>query len=186
MLVVWRHPKPAVDVRGLCIGRTDLPVDRRKAKRLAHRIRRWARLHRAPREVFTSPLRRAADVGRWLAKWGWRHHHDARLMEMDFGTWDGARWEDIGAEAVDAWCANFAAHAPGGGESMAALLARCDAVRRDLTLSGAPVCIVGHAGWISAATWLDRERRMPAAGEWPGSVRYGQQMALRVVAAPGA
>ncbi len=179
MLAVWRHPKPAADVRGLCIGRTDLPVDRRKAKRLAHRIRRWARVHGTPREVWTSPLRRAADVGRWLARWGWRHRVDVRLAEMDFGAWDGASWEEIGAAAVDAWCANFAAHAPGRGESVAGLLARCDSVRCELAAGGVPVCIVGHAGWISAAHWLDREMgQMPGAAEWPGSVRYGEQIAL--------
>ena len=179
MLVVWRHPKPAADVRGLCIGRTDLPVDRRKTKRLAHRIRRWVRLNQAPREVWTSPLRRAADVGGWLATWGWRHRVDVRLAEMDFGAWEGVRWDEIGAASVDAWCADFATQAPGGGESVAGLLARCEAVRCQLALSAAPVCIVGHAGWISAATWLDRERgRMPIAAEWPVSVAYGEQIAL--------
>ncbi|CAN5173198.1 hypothetical protein BH11PSE9_BH11PSE9_28230 [soil metagenome] len=185
MLTVWRHPKPDADVRGLCIGRTDLPVDRRKAKRLAHRIRHWARSNGGQREVWTSPLQRAADVGRWLARWGWRHRVDARLAEMDFGAWDGMRWEVIGGEAVEAWCADFALHAPGGGESVAALLVRCDAIRRELEASGAPVCIVGHAGWISAARWLDREMgRMPNAAEWPGSARYGERIALRMTPSP--
>ena len=33
-LHIWRHPKP-VGAAGLCLGRTDLPVDPRKARRLA-------------------------------------------------------------------------------------------------------------------------------------------------------
>ena len=41
-LSVWRHPQP-VGAAGRCIGHTDLPVDARKAKRLAHRIRQAAR-----------------------------------------------------------------------------------------------------------------------------------------------
>lgn len=184
-LTVWRHPKPAADVRGLCIGRTDLPVDRRRAKRLAHRIRHWARSNGAGKEVWTSPLRRSADVGRWLARWGWRHRVDSRLAEMDFGAWDGLRWEEIGVVAVEAWCADFANHSPGGGESVADLLVRCDDLRRELAKRGAPPCIVGHAGWISAATWLDlRLGRMPSASEWPASKGYGEQIDLRLAPSP--
>ena len=96
---IWRHPR-AQGAEGRCIGRTDLPVDRRKAKRLAHRIRRWARQHGAARVVLTSSLQRATSVGRCLASWGWQHHIDPRLNEMDFGGWDGLRWDSIGAEAV--------------------------------------------------------------------------------------
>ena len=102
-LNVWRHPKPE-GVAGRCIGHTDVPVDRRKSKRLAHRIRAWARRHGAAHEVITSPLRRGADVGRWLARWGWRHRIDVRLIEVNFGRWDGQAWEAIGPTAVPcAW-----------------------------------------------------------------------------------
>ena len=176
-LIVWRHPQPD-QVRGRCIGHTDAPVDRRKSKRLAHRIRAWARKHGGPRIVITSPLRRAHDVGRWLARWGWDHRTDARLAELDFGSWEGRPWQDIGAAAVDAWCRDFANHRPGGGESVAALLARCAAFLADH--GGAPpCCIVGHAGWISAALWLRQSGGdAPDAADWPGAVAYGQRLRL--------
>ncbi len=169
LMCVWRHPKPRA-VAGRCIGHTDVVVDRRKAKRLAHRIRRAARREQMPRVVWTSTLRRAADVGRILAGWGWRHRRDARLNEMNFGAWDGLAWNAIGAAAVDAWCDDFAHHAPGGGESVAALLARCHAFVAECD---APRCVVGHAGWISAATWLKhRPHDAPSAQSWPAAVRY--------------
>lgn len=175
MITVWRHPKPQ-GVSGRCIGRTDVPVDHRKAKRLAHRIRREVRRAGGARTVITSPLRRGADVGRWLARWGWEHHIDARLSELDFGTWDGQRWDAVGADAVDAWCVDFATHPPGGGESVAALLARCAEF-----LAEAPSgSVVGHAGWISAACWLAASPRSPPeATDWPPAVGYG---AARVIA----
>ena len=163
---VWRHPQPAAAV-GRCIGHTDLPVDRRKAKRLAHRVRQWARANGAARIVVTSPLRRASDVGKWLAAWGWRHRIDPRLCELDFGAWDGRFWQDIGADAVDAWCADFAQLRPGGGEAVASLLARCDEVLR-----GTPQCLVTHAGWISAARWLGGNTGTPSAADWPAAVPY--------------
>ena len=173
-LSLWRHARPS-GVEGRCIGRTDARVDRRKSKRLAHRIRAWARRQGAPRVAVTSPLRRAADTGRWLARWGWQHRLDARLLELDFGAWDGCDWAAIPREAIDAWCADFAHHAPGGGEPVAALLARCAGFLADA--HGA--CIVGHAGWISAALWLERSGGAPPeAGAWPGAVGYGARVAL--------
>lgn len=177
-LAVWRHPKPK-DVQGRCIGRTDVRVDRRKAKRLAHRIRHWARQHGAARVVLTSSLQRAASVGRVLAGWGWQHHIDARLNEMNFGAWDGRPWDAIGADAVNGWCAAFAEHAPGGGESVSALLARCASLLAELRANAPPPCVVGHAGWISAARWLQGgEQHKPNAAEWPGAVSYSSLMLL--------
>ena len=184
-LTIWRHPQPA-GVAGRCIGRTDVPVDRRKSKRLAHRIRAWARRHGAPHGVITSPLRRSADVGRWLARWGWRHRVDVRLIEVDFGCWDGQAWDAIGAAAVDTWCRDFAQHRPGGGETLVALLARCAAFIADAHGDPAAesfVCVVGHAGWISAARWLQQAgRATPEALAWPAAVGYGARVAI---GAPG-
>ena len=175
-VVVWRHPKPR-EVAGRCIGRTDVAVDRRKAKRLAHRIRRWVRQHDAPRMVVTSPLQRAACIGRWLAAWGWQHRIDARLSELDFGAWDGQHWDAIGAVAVDAWCVDFAHHTPGGGESVEELLRRCRSFLAEHT-GALPSCVVGHAGWISAALWLGRGSGLPTAVDWPTAVAYSSRVDL--------
>jgi alpha-ribazole phosphatase len=181
-LIAWRHPKPRA-VQGRCIGCTDVRVDRRKSKRLAHRIRAWARRRRMPRVVITSRLRRGSDVGRWLARWGWEHRIDARLSELDFGAWEGLRWSDIGAVAVDAWCADFAHHRPGGGETVAELLARCAAFITEVDDRG-PVCVVGHAGWIGAAQWLaQRGGALPEATRWPRAIGYGATLQLSVSAA---
>ncbi len=169
-LTVWRHPRP-IGAAGRCIGRTDVAVDRRKAKRLAHRIRAFARRAGLPRHVVTSPLRRAAAVGRILAGWGFRHELDPRLAELDFGAWDGRRWNEIGAAEVGAWTDDFARHAPGGGEPVEALLGRCAAV---LAQPGAALA-VGHAGWISGARWLEAAGDVrPTAAGWPAAIRYGR------------
>ena len=184
-LSVWRHPQPH-GVAGLCLGRTDARVDARKAKRLAHRIRQWARRERAPHVVVTSPLHRAAAVGRWLARWGWVHRVDTRLSELDFGRWDGRPWADIGAAEVQAWCDDFMHHAPGGGEPVAALLQRCAAVLAQRADAGAAsgagpaaVCVVGHAGWMSAACWLQHADGADAtAPTWPPAPRYGERVSL--------
>jgi alpha-ribazole phosphatase len=176
-LHVWRHPKP-IGARGLCIGRTDLPIDRRKAKRLAHRIRSHARLHSLSRRVVTSRLQRSAAVGRVLVRWGWRHTVDARLDEFDFGAWEGRPWAEIPLDELDAWSRDFAAYRAGGGESVSALLERCGTFFAEGVAAGER-CIVGHAGWISAARWLQTNGRdVPQASSWPPAIAYGRKVAL--------
>jgi alpha-ribazole phosphatase len=172
---VWRHPQPQF-VNGRCIGRTDVVVDPRKARRLAHQIRTWARLYGLPRVVITSHLQRGHAVGRWLARWGWAHRVDARLAEFDFGAWDGQLWAHIHVDAIDAWCADFAQHRPGGGESVALLLERCAAFLAQATPGS---LIVGHAGWISAAVWRQAGFEVaPNAATWPRAVAYGERTCL--------
>jgi alpha-ribazole phosphatase len=170
LLIAWRHPRP-VGVAGRCIGQIDVPVDARKAKRLAHRIRRRARRDALPRVVWTSPLQRSAAVGRWLARWGWQHRVDARLSELDFGTWDGRAWDAIGRAEVAAWTDAFATHAPGGGESVGQLMARCRAFLAEHGSQG--LCVVSHAGWINAARRVMADQPPPASAmEWPAVVAY--------------
>ena len=170
-LWLWRHPR-ASGAAGRCIGQTDLPVDPRRAKRLAHRIRRAARQHGLPRVVWSSPLRRCADVGRWLARWGWQHRLDARLLELDFGRWDGQPWTAIAHAEVAAWEADFADHAPGGGEALAALVQRCrQFIAAQAGAAPQPLLVVAHAGWIHAST-LGSAQGLQASA-WPAPPRHG-------------
>jgi alpha-ribazole phosphatase len=173
-LHAWRHPR-AVGAEGRCIGRTDLPVDPRRAKRLAHRIRSFARRHGLPRLVLTSPLQRSRAVGRWLARWGWRHVVSPALSELDFGRWDGLAWAQVPQSEIDAWCAAFLYHAPGGGETVAALLARV----RGFDAGSARV-LVTHGGWLSAATWLAAQGdAAPASACWPAAPAHGRHVQLQ-------
>lgn len=171
-LHAWRHPKP-IGAEGRCIGaRTDLPVDARKAKRLAHRIRSVARRDRLPHVVATSPLRRCRDVGRWLRRFGFRCLVDERLLEVDFGRWDGRRWDLLPRDELAAWTDDLANHAPGGGECVQALLSRVDALRRAPPAS----LLVTHGGWLSAALWWQRREAEVDARRWPQAPRYGARL----------
>lgn len=164
---------------GRCIGRTDLTVDQRKAKRLAHRIRQHVRRQGWARVVHTSPLARSAEVGRWLARWGWRHHIDVALMELDFGAWDGQRWDDIDVAEIDAWCHDLAHDRSHGGESVSALFERCADWLSRMT-KPVPRCVVGHAGWINALRLLQQGAGPPpAASGWPAALKYGERLDWR-------
>lgn len=197
-LWAWRHPRP-FGASGRCIGHTDLSVDPRRARRLAHRIERAVRDAGLPREVWTSPLSRCADVGRLLGRRGFAHRIDARLAELDFGAWDGQPWNAIGAEEFAKWEADFAGHRPGGGESLASLMQRASAFLGDRSASrgaaittaegGAAaglaaaspatpaVLVIGHAGWINAVRMLGQPVQ---AARWPAPIGYGSMVRLRV------
>ncbi len=106
------------------------------------------------------------------------HRVDPRLAELDFGRWDGLAWDAIGAAAVTAWTDDFARHPPGGGEAVDALLRRCADFLADPALS-ADTSIVGHAGWISAALWLQASPgALPTAAAWPAAIGYGRRLTL--------
>lgn len=175
LLWCWRHPR-AVGARGRCIGQTDLAVDARKARRLAHRIRQAARRGGLPREVWVSPLVRSRAVGRVLAGWGFKVHVDARLMELHFGAWDGLHWADIRWAEVEAWQADLLQHAPGGGESLAALACRVQAFVAETQAAGRLRLVVTHGGWLNALQQLPRllpPAQALAAADWPPPPRHG-------------
>jgi len=169
VLLAWRHPRPE-GAAGRCIGAgTDLPVHWRRAKRLARRIQQQARREHLPHCVHTSPLRRCADVGRWLRRWGWCHLQDAALLELDFGAWEGQPWSSVDKAELDAWVDDFAAHRPGGGESLLQLLQRAAG-----WVSGSSpfAIVVTHGGWMLARRW-GSDQALPAAAEWPRPPAYG-------------
>jgi alpha-ribazole phosphatase len=177
-LYCWRHPR-AKGAAGRCIGHTDLAVDPRKAKRLAHRIRQHARRHQLQFEVTVSPLRRSHDVGRWLQRWGWQVRVDARVAEMNFGDWDGKAWTDIAWAEVQTWQDDFLHHAPGGGESLWQLAQRVQAVVNErltqAALSAVPMHgqFVTHGGWINALLHVPPQAQQFEAASWPAPPKHG-------------
>jgi alpha-ribazole phosphatase len=177
-MYAWRHPRP-FGADGRCIGAgTELAVDPRRAKRLARRIQRVARRERLPHIVVTSGAERCTAVGRCLRRWGWQHRIDPALAELNFGAWEGRAWSQIDAAEVDAWCNDFAAHAPGGGEALQSLLRRAVSWQ-----PGEARCVVTHGGWLLARYWaeLHPDGLLPQVGDWPAAPGYGACLALRPV-----
>lgn len=170
--IAWRHPR-AIGHAGRCIGRTDLGIDPRKARRLARRIHRHALKQGLPKLVCTSSLKRCRAVGHHLRSLGWRHVVDDALLEADFGNWDGQAWAHIARSDVDAWVADFLHHQPGGGESLRQVLTR--AANWQPPEPGATV--VGHAGWMLARRWLQihgPDQPPTQASQWPRPPMHGE------------
>lgn len=169
-----RHPV-VTGAAGRCYGRLDLPLAEPETAipALVDRLRpmRGAALH-------TSPLtrcRRLADA--LAAAWGMPPPiPDPRLLELDFGAWEGLRWDDIPRPALDAWAADLSGFAPPGGESGAALVTRVTAFWASLVAQGGSHVIITHGGPLRVLAALAEGRAVdlghPAPA--PGSVILGQ------------
>ena len=174
VLYIWRHPKP-IAATGLCIGQTDIKVDRRKLKRLANKIQRFVQLQRLPKVVWVSPLQRSLKVGEILAQRGFQYKVAPELAEIHFGEWDGKLWQQIEKQAIDEWCDNFANFSPDNGESLQQLFNRAENWLDKIAVEqvNTPVLAIGHAGWINAAKMIATDQAVPnLAINWPRSVAY--------------
>jgi alpha-ribazole phosphatase len=147
-----RHPRPCVEA-GICYGQLD--VDAEDPVPVANRLRA---LLPADIPLITSPLRRAQCLAAALHP---QPLADARLMEIDFGEWEGRRWAEIDRVLLDAWAADVLNFTPPGGESAGALQTR--AVACVSALKGTAVALVTHSGVMRALLghWL----KLPV-GEW--------------------
>jgi len=176
-LILVRHPRP-LGAAGICYGSSDLAV----APDELARAQASLRLPRAP--VFSSPLQRCAALARLLSP---DITFDADLAEMDFGSWEGRRWDDIERAEVDAWAGDLLHYRPGGGETVLEVAARVAtalaAIRRHAADS---VIVVCHAGTIRLMTALVSGAPLAqaalAAAATPHQIAYGAVIRL----APGA
>lgn len=179
-LYIWRHPKP-IAAEGICIGQTDIGVDRRKLRRLANQIARFVHLHQLPKVIWVSPLQRSLKVGQILAQRGFQCRVAPELAEINFGEWDGRPWAQIAKQEIDDWCDNFAHFAPDHGESLQQLFDRVEMwlAKRLAEQDNIPILAVGHAGWINAAKMIGAGQDVPKiAADWPSSVAYGECSSL--------
>jgi alpha-ribazole phosphatase len=83
---------------------------------------------------------------------GWRlaPRSDARLLELDFGDWEGRPWASIGHEHTG-HAAGALDLAPPHGETWGELLARVGEFLDGLGTAAGRVCVVTHAGPVRAA-----------------------------------
>ena len=169
MTRLWlvRHAVPLL-APGICYGRTDVPPDSAATLRAAEAL---AAALPAGCRVVRSPLRRCTALAEALHRLrpDLPSTADPRLAEMDFGDWEGHAWDALGADRLDAWTADFAHHAPGGGESVAGFMARVAGAFDEVLASGdTNVVWIAHAGVGRAAQLLAAGvRQVAQARDWP-------------------
>nr|WP_315205120.1 alpha-ribazole phosphatase family protein [uncultured Albidiferax sp.] len=173
-MTLWlaRHAQPLVEP-GVCYGAWDVAADAQATQVAAKKLATALPLGVA---VVSSPLQRCELLT--LALSALRPDlipiFDPRLREMDFGSWEGQRWDTIGQPALQAWTDDFARHRPGGGESVQMFMQRVAAAWD--AVGHQPTLWVTHAGVVRACSLLAAGiRAIDRADQWPQTaVGYGE------------
>ncbi len=181
-----RHARPLID-SGVCYGALDVPADDAATRRCAAQLAASLPMSGLPNgsrqiSLSTSPLQRCELLTHYLC--GLRPDlkpiSDANLAEMNFGIWEGQRWDAIGEANVARWTGQFATHRPGGGESVQEFMRRVEAALS--RLQGDNAVWITHAGVIRAATLIAGGMRILAsADQWPvNGPDYGETVLLEM------
>lgn len=172
-----RHARP-IAADSLCYGRLEIEVDPAQTTELATMLSQQLPQGAGLR---VSPRQRCEKLAQQLCKArpDLIARTDPDLAEMDFGTWEGQRWDALGAAALDAWVQDFGLHRPGGGESVNEVMRR---VAHALQRTRAETSAEGHAVWLTHAgviravhLLLQGVQRLNEARDWPShTIGYGQ------------
>jgi len=146
-----RHGETARNRDGRLQGRADLELSERGREQAARLAPRFdpARVT----GVVSSPLRRARQTAEAIAgACGRAVEVDERLIELDYGDWDGRPLADIPPADWAAWRAD-PAFAPPGGESLVAVTGRVESFASDRLGADdtTTVVAVSHVSPIKAA-----------------------------------
>jgi len=107
-MIFLRHPRPAV-APGLCYGRLDLAEGPRAGAEIAAALKRMPAIG----HVLTRPARRCRRLARRIARAAdVAPVEDHRLLELDFGAWEGVAWERIPRAESDPWAEDPWSRAP--------------------------------------------------------------------------
>ena len=179
-MTLWlaRHAQPLI-APGICYGATDVAADpdatHEAAQALAQRLPQGI-------QVLSSVLQRCEQLTQCLQELrpDLSYRSEARLDGIDFGCWEGQRWDCIPQADYDAWTADFGKHRFGGRESVNQFMQRVARVWDETPCAAGDVLWITHAGVIRAATLLARGiRQLDAASQWPAQAPgFGQCCAL--------
>lgn len=145
-LLLIRHTTPDV-ASGICYGQTDLNVNGtfdKESKEIKNII-----ADLKPEHVYSSPLIRCHQLAKELFPYQ-PIQTDDRLMEMNFGKWEGLKWSEIPKNELDTWANDFINLAPPLGESFAAFMNRITVFEEEVLnkLTQEKIALITHSGVI--------------------------------------
>jgi len=164
MIYVIRHGQTELNSRHVLQGRSDYPLNAQgvvQAETAANRLRGMGIVFD---RVFSSPLIRAVQTARIIAP-GVPVEVDHRLIEMDYGPYEGMDLNALAPEVV-AFFSDFIHNpAPDGMEPLADVVARTDAFMEELRECRGNVLVSTHA--IAMKGILEYLTPESNGGYWP-------------------
>ncbi len=180
-LFLIRHGQTAGNVQGQYVGSLD--IDMTDEGRLQAKSAKQYLSKVSFSNIYSSPLKRAANTAQIIAEGtGLKVRTMDDLRELDFGKWEGLKFEEINAQYnkdYQDWLEDPYNHPPTGGESFNDLIARADKEVKKIVQEnpdGSSVAIVSHGGVILSliVNWLG----IPSA-RWRSLIQ--RQAAINVV-----
>ena len=173
-LYVIRHPEP-LGAKGVCYGVSDLDVADDVLAAAAASLQ--GLLVDKPYDLMlSSPLQRCSKLAAALDD-GFKV--DQRLLEIDFGQWEGLAWDEIERSALDAWMDDYVESRTPGGESFGDVLARVRELVAELQSDGrSTVALVAHAGVIRSLISLVLD--IPLTSSWKFSIGFATLLTLDI------
>lgn len=171
-VVLIRHPRPLIEP-GICYGRLDIPLHPSGETEIA-RMAADPGLKGVTR-VWSSPARRCRVLSDAISDTlELPLTVDCRLLELDFGAWEGRPWDDVARADLDRWAAGPVAFAPPGGESGASLIARIRDFAEALRADGQDCVVVSHGGPLKVLSALLTEKPVDLLAPAPplGRIRF--------------
>jgi alpha-ribazole phosphatase len=190
-MTVWlvRHAQPLIG-QGVCYGSLNIAADAAATQLAAEKLAQALPKNDAiPLPVWVSPLQRCEQLAQSL--YGLRpdltFKTESKLQEMNFGAWEGQRWDAIARSELDAWTDNFSEWRCGGGESVSQFMLRVGQAWDAFTASHSSGVWICHAGVIRAARLIAQgQRRVLSASQWPAQApAFGQWEQLEHPSAGG-
>lgn len=146
MIYLVRHTKVSVPC-GVCYGQKDvLPAESFEDELC---IIKDNLSHVNPLRIYTSPLQRCVKLAERLCHDGMSPISDNRLMEMNFGHWEGKFWNDIYKDDyARLWFSSYDTLRCPDGESFKDMLDRVSDFKNSLISKNEDILVVTHAGVI--------------------------------------
>lgn len=149
-LYLIRHTKVNLPA-GICYGKTDVGLANTFEEEKNLIIQKLTGLKFD--KLYSSPLKRCALLAKFIANQHLKVCYDKRLMELNFGDWEGKTWNDIEkTDYAKKWFDNFTDVPCPEGESYKNLINRAkdflDDLRKDKTINN--IAIICHSGIIRA------------------------------------
>jgi alpha-ribazole phosphatase len=168
-LALIRHTRCEI-AAGTCYGHLDVPLADTAAADIALTLSRVPPVDL----VFSSPSRRCHALAQALVlRDACEMRISSELRELNFGSWEGLRWDDIPRATSDAWSMDTWNIAPPGGESESVLWQRVARVADELLKlrQTKRIAIVSHGGPLRHLRCL--LTGTPASERWSWACNWG-------------
>jgi alpha-ribazole phosphatase len=144
-LYLIRHPPVQVD-QPTCYGQSEVPLIADWQRDLENLSQLCQNLS-TKIEIYSSPLSRCLDLAQYFFDGSIKT--DARLLELNFGRWEGYPWDQIPRSELDHWGQDYIGRPVPEGESYLQLLQRISSFLDELGHDQTKTTLVfSHAGVI--------------------------------------